>query len=75
MAPNLDFEILYNFTLRIGLLVRDQNNLSSFNYTMSFLRLIMYGINEETIIASLAIPAGLFIGFLTILFNRVRQCI
>ena len=35
---------------------------------------IMYGINEATIIASLAIPAGLFIGFSTILVNRLRQC-
>ena len=30
----------------------------------------MYGINEATIIASLAIPDGLFIGFSTILVNR-----
>ena len=35
---------------------------------------IMYEINEATIIASLAIPAGLFIGFSTILVNRLRQC-
>jgi len=34
----------------------------------------MYGINEATIIVSLAIPAGLFIGFSTILVNRLRQC-
>jgi len=34
----------------------------------------MYGINEETNIASLSIPAELFIGFSTILVNRLRQC-
>tara|TARA_Y100001968_G_scaffold91518_1_gene82331 strand:- start:3125 stop:3385 length:261 start_codon:yes stop_codon:yes gene_type:complete len=72
--PELDYEILCNFTLRIGLLFRYPRNLSSFNNTWNLLRLTMYGINEATIIASLAIPAGLFIGFSTILVNRLRQC-
>ncbi len=72
--PQSDYEILCNFTLRIGLLVRHPRNLSSFYYTGNFLRLTMYGINEATIIASVAIPAGLFIGFSTILINRLRQC-
>ncbi|ABU24024.1 Conserved hypothetical protein [Prochlorococcus marinus str. NATL2A] len=34
----------------------------------------MYGVNEAVIIASLAVPAGLFIGFSTILVKRLRQC-
>ena len=34
----------------------------------------MYGVNEAVIIASLAIPAGLFIGFSTIPVNRFREC-
>jgi len=34
----------------------------------------MYGIKEATIIAILAIPAGMFIGFSTIVVNRLRQC-
>ncbi len=73
--PKPDYEILCNFTLRIGLLVRYSSNLSSFNHSRNFLRLTtMYGINEATIIASLAIPAGLFISFSTILVNRLRQC-
>ena len=37
------------------------------------LGLTMYGANEAAIIASLVLPAGLFIGFATILIKRLRQ--
>ena len=70
-----DYEILCNFTLCTSLLIRHPRNLSSFNYTGNFLRLTMYGINEATIIASMAIPAGLFIGFLqSLLIDFVSAC-
>ena len=70
-----NYENLCDFTSLIGLLARHTSNLSSFNYSSNFLRLTMNGINEVTIIASLAIPAGMFIGFSKILLNRLSQCI
>ena len=40
----------------------------------NLLCITMYGVNEAVIIASLAIPAELFIWFSTILVIRLRQC-